>query len=1101
MRRMIWQRVLLGSLFSIFICADVGAQQSTAQISGTVTDISGAVLPGGEVSARQTGTGFVRRVVTNETGSYTMPNLPIGPYRLEASLPGFRTLVRSGIVLTVNANSVINIVLEVGQLTETVEVQADAALVETRSTSISNFIDNVRVMELPLNARKVTELIILSGAAVGGGIQNTDRQYPSDIISVGGGLKNGINFWLDGGVHNEPYGNQALPLPFPDAMQEFKVETSAPPAQYGFHAAGTVNVVTKSGTNAFHGSLFEFVRNRMFNARNTFANEKDPLKRNQFGGVIGGPIKRDKLFFFAGVQRTIQRTDALGVQAYIPTPQMLAGDWTTFASSACQARGAITLRAPFVNNRINPALFSPIAVEAVKRLNAETIDACGLVRFGRRVNQDEWFPIGRMDWQVSGKQQMFGRFETGRLWTSSDYDGKTVLSINEPEYFRHSTSFVLGHTYSFSANVVSSFRGTILRTVNDKDQDDYFHWGELGVKNYYYPENYAKLPQLSVTGSFSLIGGRPTPAITNNTVYQFAEDISWLRGNHQIGFGVNQIHNIMNYTAGTTAPGSFNFNGSFTGASLGDFMAGRVNTFTQDIVTSTYPRQNFIGTYLQDTWKVNRNWTLNLGLRWEPYFAPYDQTGKELFFSRERFDQGARSQVFPNTPAGIYTQGEGGIPDNQKMHANEWKHFAPRVGFAWDPAGNGLTVIRGAYGIFFDAPHLHQYGGRRNNPGRGGRVQVRSVSFDDPWAGFPGGNPFPLSVGTSAEFPVRAVLTLFPWNLPKPYINQWNLSFQRQFGANWLLAGNYLGNNTIHMFYRHEANPAVYVPGVGDANGNCFSNGVRVPFTVSRGAACSTTGNTAVRRVLYLANPSQGQFYSNLVMGHGDATSSYNALWLQIQRRRVAGFTLQANYTWSHCIYDGYQDVIQNNGGYVPERRGASRGNCELDRRHNFNMSTVYELPRFSNRALQALAGGWQISSIVRLLSGQYVSLSSGDDYARTNTEDQRPDQILASPYAANKSASQWLNPAAFSAPAVGTYGNMGAQNILGPGSFRVDLGVTRKFAIRENQTLEFRAEVFNLPNRVNLGNPVTSLASPNFGRILSADDPRIMQLALKYVF
>jgi hypothetical protein len=253
--------------------------------------------------------------------------------------------------------------------------------------------------------------------------------------------------------------------------------------------------------------------------------------------------------------------------------------------------------------------------------------------------------------------------------------------------------------------------------------------------------------------------------------------------------------------------------------------------------------------------------------------------------------------------------------------------------------------------------------------------------------------------------------------------------------------------------------------------------------------------------VLSLADPVKGEFFDNFALGHGDATSSYNALWLQIQRRRVAGLTIQGNYTWSHCIYDGYEDVIQNSGEETLERRGANRGNCELDRRHNFNMSTVYELPQFSNRAAQILAGGWQISSIVRYISGQYLTLSSGDDYARTDTSDQRPDQILASPYADNKSRHAWLNPAAFRAPAVGSYGNMGAANIAGPGSFRLDMGLTRKFQMGEAKTLEFRAEVFNLPNRVNLGNPDTSITSANFGRILSAGDPRVMQMAMKFVF
>src|SRR5215813_567235 len=358
--------VVFFSLVCILTSVTLSAQ-STAQLSGTVRDQSGAVLPGVEVTSTQTATGLARSVVTNETGSYVLPNLPIGPYRLEASLPGFRMFVQTGIVLQVNANPEINIAMEVGQVAETVEVQADAALVETRNTGVGQVIDNVRVMELPLNGRQVTELIILSGAAVGGGAQNTPRNYPTDIISVGGGSNDGLTFLLDGGVHNDPYGNQALPLPFPDALQEFKVDTSAVPAQYGYHAAGAVNVVTKSGSNDFHGSVFEFVRNRIFNARNTFAIERDGLKRNQFGGVIGGPVVKNKLFFFGGLQTTLQRSDPKGNTTFAPTAQMLAGDWTTYASAACQSGGAVTLRTPFVGNRIDPSAFSRPAVELIRR--------------------------------------------------------------------------------------------------------------------------------------------------------------------------------------------------------------------------------------------------------------------------------------------------------------------------------------------------------------------------------------------------------------------------------------------------------------------------------------------------------------------------------------------------------------------------------------------------------------------------------------------------------------------------------------------------------------------------------------------------------------
>ncbi len=337
-------------LLLAYCLQSVAYAQSTAQINGRITDQTGAVLPGVEVTVTQTETALVRNAVTDESGTYILTNLPVGPYRLEASLPGFRTYAQTGIVLQVNGNPSINAVLEVGQTSETVEVQADAALVETRNTGVGQVIDNIRVLELPLNGRRVSELITLSGAAIAGGAQPVaGRSYPTESISVAGGMNNGLTYMLDGGVHNDPYSNLNLPLPFPDAMQEFKVETSAVPAQYGQHSAGAVNAVTKSGTNEFHGSLFEFVRNKVFNARNAYAVSRDGLKRNQFGGTIGGPVVRNKLFFFGAYQGTLQRSEPTENREFIPTPAMLAGDWTTFSSPACNAGRQLTLRAPFVN--------------------------------------------------------------------------------------------------------------------------------------------------------------------------------------------------------------------------------------------------------------------------------------------------------------------------------------------------------------------------------------------------------------------------------------------------------------------------------------------------------------------------------------------------------------------------------------------------------------------------------------------------------------------------------------------------------------------------------------------------------------------------------
>ncbi|HYR84365.1 MAG TPA: TonB-dependent receptor [Terriglobia bacterium] len=1086
--------MVLGMLFCV-LCSTALWAQDTAQINGTVTDATGAILPGVEVTATQTATGLARSVVTNETGAYALTNLPIGPYRLEAVLPGFRTFSQTGIVLQVSTNPVINISLQIGQVSETIEVQADAALVETRSTGVGQVIDNVRVMELPLSGRQVTELIILSGAAVGGGQVNSNRNYPTDIISVAGGSNNGLTFLLDGGLHNDPYGNQALPLPFPDALQEFKVETSAVPARYGFHAAGAVNVVTKTGTNEFHGSLFEFVRNRMFNARNTFASAKDPLKRNQFGGVVGGPIVKNKLFFFGGIQTTFQRTDAQGTQAYVPTPQMLAGDWTTYASAQCQSGGVVNLRAPFANNRIDPALYSKPSLEVLKRLNTTTLDACGRISFGRRTNQDEYIPIGKVDWQISDKHSLFGRFEMARLTTPSDYDGQSILSISQPDYYRHAKTFVLGDTYSISPTMVSSFRGSVLRTVNDKTLPDIFSFSDIGVKGTVLPDNFPKIALISVSGAFSVLSAPATPSISNSTAYMLADDLSWIRGTHQVGLGVSHVHNMMNYTSATAAPGTMAFTTVNTGLALGDFMIGKANSFTQSRISGEWFRQNFFSLYLQDTWKATSHLTLNYGLRWEPYLAPYDVNAKRAFYSRERFDKGLKSEIFPNAPAGIYFQGEGGIPDTLSMFSNDYKHFAPRVGLAWDPRGDGLMTIRAAYGTFFDSPHLHQTGGRRDTPPNGSSIVVNSPSFEDPWASYPGGvSPYPMPLDRNASFPLNARYAVFPWDTKMPYINQWNLSVQRQVGSNWLLAGNYIGSNIIHSLFRYEANAAVY-----DPQPSCVIAGRTF-------APCSTTGNTNMRRELYNANPQIGQYYANILHGDDGATRTYNAMVLQIQRRRFNGLTIQGNYTWSHCIDDGYNDVLQNTGGQIPSRRGTNRANCEPDRRHNFNLSTVYDTPRLSNRALNVLAGGWSLSGIVRILSGPYLSITSGLDNAFTGTDDQGPIQILSDPYMPNKSMEQWFNPKAFAQPRPGQYGNTPVHSTTGgtflaPGSIRIDMGVTRKFQIREGQTLEFRAEVFNVPNHVNPGLPNTVLSNSTFGKILAAADPRVMQMALKYVF
>src|SRR5215467_3273389 len=341
--------VLVTVVFLSFAATMTWAQ-ATAQISGSVKDQTGAVLPGAEVTATQTATGAKRTAVSDETGSYILQNLSIGPYTIEAALPGFKTYVQTGIVLQVGTNPIVNAVLEVGQVSDQVEVTADAALAETRSSGVGNVIDNQRVLELPLNGRNPTELIFLAGAAVpttDTSLNSGVRNYGTVVIQVGGGMNGGLNYLLDGGTHDDPENNLNLPLPFPDALQEFKVELNGLAAQYGHHAAGTINAVTKSGTNAFHGDAFEFLRNGALNAQNFYATSPDGLKRNQFGGTFGGPIVQNKLFFFVGEQATVTRSTPTVNRSFVPTAKMLGGDFTDLASPACQSGKPVTLRAPF----------------------------------------------------------------------------------------------------------------------------------------------------------------------------------------------------------------------------------------------------------------------------------------------------------------------------------------------------------------------------------------------------------------------------------------------------------------------------------------------------------------------------------------------------------------------------------------------------------------------------------------------------------------------------------------------------------------------------------------------------------------------------------
>ena len=1109
-------RGMCGLLVCLLTCAMAWGQGSTAQISGTVTDQSGAVLPGVEVMATQTETGVVRSAVTNESGSYALPNLPIGPYKLEASLPGFRSFAQTGIVLQVNANPAINIILQVGQLAETVEVQANAALVETRSTGVGTVVENARILELPLVGRQVYDLVAISGAAVQTGTATTLSRaaYPgTPTFSIAGSLNGGNTVTLDGALHNDVASNTALPLPFPDAVQEFKVETSALPAQYGFHAGAAINAVTKSGTNEFHGALFEFVRNYKFNGRNFFATKPDFLKRNQFGGTIGGPIEKNKLFFFGGYQGTVTRQDPVGQRATVPTPAMLNGDFTAFASAACRTTGAITLPTPFQNNKIDPSQLSKAAVNLAKRLPAAQ-NECGLVEYGNPVKSNEHQLVSKVDYNLSPKHTVFGRHVGAYFDQPPGYElSKNLLSTPARGSSLKVNSLVFGDTYLPSSNIVNSFRATWNRTTDLKKPASFFAASDLGVNMWNYPNDYMTI---AVTGGFNLGGAGSSYLHWAWTTLQLSDDLNVVKGNHQLSFGVNTMGYQSNSHHNTFSGGIFTVN------SLNDFMLGRLQSLVEGLPYTLWVTNNYLGVYGQDSWKLKPSLTLNYGLRWEPFFPQqFDRLKQANTFQFDQFTQGVKTSQFVNAPPGIFYPGDPQFGTNGTTPIDKrWTDLAPRIGLVWDPMKDGKMVVRAGYGIFYDMEAAELNLATPQGPPWGGKVQLTNPAggLDDPFKFEPGGNPFPFTTSKNAPYPAAGVFTTFDRNTHPPYVQQWNLGIQRQIGNDWLIGASYIGNEIVHLYGSTELNPAIYFPGNANANGQCFAQGYTLTTTAN--AACSSTANTNARRLLTLINPVEGLKYANIGAWDDGGTRSYNAMLLNTQKRLSKGVSLTANYTWSHCLGTqiGSGTLLQSsagNGVYLTPTRDGDRGNCTSqvsDIRHLVNATGIINIPKFTGTWMNAVAGNWRLSGAFNATSGSAFTVYSGTDRALNgkNALTQYADQT-----ASNTSGNQctddltkssgftcfWLNPAAFKAPDTGAFGNLNPGTVNGPGAWTLNASLSRLFKVKEAQTLEFRAEGTNIFNHTNFNNPSGTLNNPQFGRIQSAGNPRIMQFGLKYLF
>ena len=722
-------------------------------MTGRITDEQGAVIPGAHIQITGVNTGVVYSAVTNADGIYTVPGLPIGAYTVQATVPGFQTYVQTGIGLRVGDNVQINISMKVGAVTEKVEVSANAGLVQTQQNTISQVIDQQRIVELPLNGRDPTELITISGASINksdGTNTGSKSFFSSQSISIAGGAGNTTNYLLDGGDNNDSFTNVNMPIPFPDALAEFSVETSTLPARYGLHPGGVVNAVTKSGTNQWHGDAFEFLRNGDVNAINYFAPRQDSLKRNQFGGTLGGRLIRDKLFFFAGFQQSYIRQDPSSSTAYVPTAAALAGDFSVLDGAGCQAKGLTrivndpTTGQPLPGNQISPTRFDAASLALAKYL-PQTADPCGKVSYGIPVQSNETQLVGRVDWIISSRHSIFGRYFSDGYNLAAFFDPHDILVTSTTGNDEHAQTFVLGDTLTLSPTTVNSLHLTVGRRRNDRGTNpNGINAASLGVANLY--QGTKNFLQLSVNnGGFAIGCGTCALGRFPITSFQGADDVDILRGKHQIAFGVDVLRTRDGQDNHYQDNGVFNFDGRYSNDPLLDFLAGKMNSFSQSGQQLNDLVQTVFMAYAQDTYHATPRLVVNYGLRWEPLLPEHDRYNRGSTFWRSAFDAGQVSQVYVNAPAGSLFYGDPGIPNG--FTDRRLANLSPRLGLVYNPDGKGRTTVRVSGALLYDSVGTFiPYRMVAQNPPYGPQVTNTSgpYQFSNPWGAVPGGNPFPL---------------------------------------------------------------------------------------------------------------------------------------------------------------------------------------------------------------------------------------------------------------------------------------------------------------------------------------------------------------------
>lgn len=1039
--------------------------QSTARIVGTVRDSTGAGVPGAQVTAVNTQTSLQETRLTGEDGTYSIPLLPVGSYEVRVAKDGFQSVSRQGIVLAVNENVTVDVALQVGSLSESVTVSGAAPLVETQSGTLKGLVDEQRIVGLPLNGRDVTQLLSIQGGVIPRGGNSGE----GNAFAVNGTRGNGVAYSLDGGTNTDTYRNYSGLFPNPDAVQEFSLQKNNFSAEFANATGAVVNVVTKSGTNEFHGSAFYFLRNATMNARNFFAAQRDSLKRNQFGGTFGGPVVRNKLFFFFAYQGTTLRSDPQLTRQFLPTDAMRQGN---FSSVTTPIIDPLT-RQPFPGNIIPRDRLNPVTLNLLQYFPVPGTPT-GERFTGAAQKPDEHEYTGRADW-MAGSHRISGRVfwrTYQRPFVGNTQDLPSMfgadVSLSSQPYRQFTASDVWAISPSLLNNFVFAWRAR--RTHNDWTSVELpVDFAQAGVQGIAVKDPASVF--VGVSGNFTARPG--WNYIKDDYDWQLNDTFTWVAGKHELKFGGEYIRSKNEIINDFRTMGNFEFNGSISGNPMADFMLGEVWRFWQGGGEFKNLHGNRFGLFVQDTWRVSPNLTITPGLRWDPMFPYTDSLGRV-----QCFRPGLNSTRFPNAPEGYLNAGDPGCPEGG--FDTFWKSVSPRLGFAYRPGG-GKTVVRGGLGYFWNPQFTVLYNGFVNAAPFSPQMTLFGVKFENPYATTP--NPFPASFAPF-DPPQDSTFVLplgqlgsFAQDFRPSYMQSYNLTVERSIAQNMVLRASYVGNMGRFLSYNSDVNFARY-------------------------AAGATTGNIQARRPY--------SNYGPVLVAEAGSTSSYHALQISLERRMARSFSFEANYTWSAAIDEFSEDTTPGQSASIPnplDRRG-NRGRADFDNPHRFVATWVWSLPRLekSNAVLRGFLGGWESSGIATIRNGFPFTVTSGTDRSFSGIGLDRPDVIgdpnLSSDRSKQEVIAQYFNPAAFQLNAIGTFGNAPRNFMRGPGAVTFDLALMKNFGIREGHRLQVRGEAFNAFNRANFNNPFAQANTPaRFGRIESAADPRIMQVALKYIF